>query len=103
MHRCVCAVFMAKSSWGLMKSRSWCCEPTSGGSWCALVRVERTTRFHLNEDGSVTWIFIDDPSQWNAFKVAVTWWERGVCLTASEESFGFYFRESDAYCSAPGN
>lgn len=49
-----------------------------------LVRVEdgRTTRFHLNEDGSVTWIFIDDPSQWNAFKVAVTWWERGVCLTA---------------------
>ena len=49
-----------------------------------LVRVEdgRTTRSHLNEDGCVTWIFIDDPSQWNAFEVAVTWWERGVCLTA---------------------
>ena len=50
-----------------------------------MVRVDdgSVTKFHLNEDGCVTWKFIDDPSQWNAFKVAPGWCESGVCLIAN--------------------
>ena len=50
-----------------------------------VVRVDdgRWTKFHLDEDGCVTWKFIDDPSQWNAFKAAPGWCESGVCLIAN--------------------